>query len=719
MLDGYLLPEVKPGISLEAAAKHIKLLTGSANTEVWFRTFDGAGNAAKLFGTVADQWPEIERLQVEGSNVFVVVNEGGNSDDEINRIRAIFVDADDVPFPSAWHTEPDLIVRRDETHWHAYWRIDDLSVAEFKPAQRSLAERYGTDRVVCNPSRVMRLAGTLHLKDPANPYLVTIEETREEFDPAWGRSKSELLAGLPLAPAKASRKARQATPVKASQETRQAPPGVEFDTETAIERGIALIEKRVEDHGNPVEGQSSDIRTYQMACELKDMGLSPETIHALLMGYWAPHFDSGWIRQKVESAFRNGQNEPGCNPQPTTAETFETYLATHPPEQQTAESWHQYVREKTSLSNWLTRDIKPMDWLLGEVIATSTRMMLYAPTGLGKTNICLALSAHLAARKDFLHWHVHRACRVLYIDGEMPDVLAKLRLQDAVRRLGVDIPKGNLTFVNRADFPDMPPINQVSIANDFKTMPGIDFIEDIIKAVGGVELIVFDNIQSLMTGNMSEGEQWQTVLPWVVQLSQRRIAQIWVHHTGHDDSHAYGDKSREWQLDNVVAMKAVEDPTADICFELDFQKARNRTPDNRADFDKTRITLDGDRWEYQRSATATATLKAAVRKMRLRRAVVSAVYVTTGVNSPPEGFPDFPKGMSGQLIRRRREPNETVLISDGVREAINTIMHEDVAKADIAVALLEAEANGEVVYQDAKTGHHSRAGYIPILPDIQ
>jgi hypothetical protein len=70
-----------------------------------------------------------------------------------------------VPLPDEWHARPDFIVQRDTTHWHAYWLIDDCPVADFRDVQRRLAAHYGTDTAVCNPSRVMRVAGTLHQKD--------------------------------------------------------------------------------------------------------------------------------------------------------------------------------------------------------------------------------------------------------------------------------------------------------------------------------------------------------------------------------------------------------------------------------------------------------------------------------------------------------------------------------------------------------------------------
>src|SRR5207302_965870 len=47
---------------------------------------------------------------------------------------------------------------------------------------------------------------------------------------------------------------------------------------------------------------------------------------------------------------------------------------------------------------------------------------------LGKTNFALALGMRIAAGANFLHWEGRRACKVLYIDGEMSRRLLKQRL---------------------------------------------------------------------------------------------------------------------------------------------------------------------------------------------------------------------------------------------------------------------------------------------------
>jgi hypothetical protein len=241
-------------------------------------------------------------------------------------------------------------------------------------------------------------------------------------------------------------------------------------------------------------------------------------------------------------------------------------------------------------------------------MSTTSRMMLYAPTGLGKTNFAMAMAIHLAAGKDFLRWRVPGARRVMYIDGEMPDVLAQERIWDAVRRLGVR-PEENFFYFNRRDFPDMEPLN---------TEAGRRRVDEWLGVVGNIDLVVFDNIQSLTAGNMRETEIWSAVRPWTQILSDRRIGQIWIHHTGSNETKAYGDSTMQWQLDTVLRLERVEAATSDIAFNLDFTgKSRNRTPKNRHDYEPGLVTLAGDTWTIGPRVNKDSSIEKATQFLRM------------------------------------------------------------------------------------------------------
>src|SRR5579872_2198397 len=131
-----------PCPDMAIAARHIERLTGAADTPVRFRlihddkTIDtpedgflygvndqGKPRAGKLYGSLSECWPDIEAAQQAGYGAFLVVNDGGDTDAEITRVRALFVDADGIALLEErdWHAKPDLIIQRDDTHWHGYW----------------------------------------------------------------------------------------------------------------------------------------------------------------------------------------------------------------------------------------------------------------------------------------------------------------------------------------------------------------------------------------------------------------------------------------------------------------------------------------------------------------------------------------------------------------------------------------------------------------------
>lgn len=239
-----------------------------------------------------------------------------------------------------------------------------------------------------------------------------------------------------------------------------------------------------------------------------------------------------------------------------------------------------------TLEDWRNRDLPEPDFIMGHWLSTTSRVLLTAATGLGKTNFGLALALRVAAGEDFLHWKARRQVRVLYIDGEMSRRLLRQRVLDEERRLGAS----PVTFyaLSHEDIPGFRPLN---------TVEGQAWLDAFIDKLGGVDAVFFDNIMCLTVGDMKDPEPWQQTIPWALSLTKRSIGQIWIHHTGHDETRSYGDKSREWQMDTVAHLDRVERDDTDVSFKLSFKKARERTPATRQDFQDAKIALINDQWE--------------------------------------------------------------------------------------------------------------------------
>jgi len=249
---------------------------------------------------------------------------------------------------------------------------------------------------------------------------------------------------------------------------------------------------------------------------------------------------------------------------------------------------HGYGGLCLTLEQWVARDILKKDLLLGEVFSTTTRAMLSAPTGLGKTHLAVAIGISMAACADFCHWKVHRPARVLVVDGEMPRELIQERLGDAARRLGSQ-PEG-FHCLSREDVEGMPPLD---------TLEGQAWVNGLIGTLNPLDFIILDNLMALTVSDLKDEDGWKMIQPWNLSLTKRHIGSLWINHTGIDKTRDYGTSTRQWQLDTAMLLTKLDEHPADIAFRLDFTKARQRKPSNRDDYDPVNLILEDDAWRTE------------------------------------------------------------------------------------------------------------------------
>ena len=116
-------------------------------------------------------------------NIYATVNpidqksESPAKDEHILRAHFSFADADDLVGLNGLkkinaHCAPDIFVTtgtNPHERRHAYWRLKEpcFDLLEWKQTQSKLAYALGTDRSVVNPSRIMRVAGTVSYPNTA------------------------------------------------------------------------------------------------------------------------------------------------------------------------------------------------------------------------------------------------------------------------------------------------------------------------------------------------------------------------------------------------------------------------------------------------------------------------------------------------------------------------------------------------------------------------
>lgn len=168
-------------IDLDSAAAFLTCLTGTDGwrASVFFQTFDDRPEkrpalARVRVGSLRTHASELRRLNRDGACVAIAINElrgARRLASRVRALRALFIDCDAaLTRPLALAPSISVASRNGPHH---YWLLHPGEpVSLFAAAQRQLAAFYGSDPMVSDPSRVMRVPGFLHQK--AEPFVVQL-----------------------------------------------------------------------------------------------------------------------------------------------------------------------------------------------------------------------------------------------------------------------------------------------------------------------------------------------------------------------------------------------------------------------------------------------------------------------------------------------------------------------------------------------------------------
>jgi RepB DNA-primase N-terminal domain len=169
----------------EATRQFLHLLDPTAR-DFTFQTFaEPNSHNAGLARSTSDRAEVVRLYELGGAGVYVTINETdltGRKRENIKRIRAIWQEDDDGhggPFP----LEPSVVVESSPQHFHRYWLTadgwpaDEQGRADFAAVMERMVTSYGCDKNAKDLSRVLRVPGFLHRKDPARPHMVRSSRT--------------------------------------------------------------------------------------------------------------------------------------------------------------------------------------------------------------------------------------------------------------------------------------------------------------------------------------------------------------------------------------------------------------------------------------------------------------------------------------------------------------------------------------------------------------
>jgi AAA domain/RepB DNA-primase N-terminal domain/Primase C terminal 2 (PriCT-2) len=530
---------------------------------------DGQGEHAEiLHGTLDEVWPKVQTLNTpeRGFGVFVTINETdfkGRRTENIVRPRALFADADSdeqittcMAAIEACGATPSMIVDSGRGR-HFYYVCPDIPIDRFSALQKSLIDKFGTDPAVKDLPRVMRLPGTLHLKDPTKPRPVKLFPT-DRSEP-WKISDLIDKLKLSLAVPTTGPASDKVVPFKRPKQLAQV-----SDSKRACESLADGLETDIQELRSavlaiPPSAISTEPEWMRLARALAwEANIYPQRAETLweildLASRGAPGYDEEDNRKRFEryiSEARGRKNPITINTvfhmanqhgwkgtsQFTTATTSSDFGATGASTNAVANGASSNIVQTpaTPARAVAIADLplipKKREWLHGIDLMRGAVSMLVAPGARSKTTWLITTALACASGRPLQAAHVYGTLRVLYLSAEDSTNEMALRVRAAMKHHALSDPDVSGLHVIGAERWGLhllranggaPAIDQggwdALIAELDRILPDVLIIDPLINILGGV--------------NVNENSAAALLMGRFVELAvKRHIAVIIAHH---------------------------------------------------------------------------------------------------------------------------------------------------------------------------------------------
>ena len=217
------------------------------------------------------------------------------------------------------------------------------------------------------------------------------------------------------------------------------------------------------------------------------------------------------------------------------------------------------------LSEFLEMELPARENVLAPWLPSQGLAMIHAPRGVGKTFLAISIAYAVASGGTFLKWTAPTPRGVLFIDGEMPQVV----MQDRFAAVATSV-----DYEQQVPLRIITPDQQNYAMPDLATPEGQEAVNAHIT--DDISLLIADNLSSLIrSGKENEAESWEPVQTWALGLRKLGKSVLLIHHSGKAGQQR-GTSRREDVLDTVIALKrpAGYNPQDGAVFEVHCEKAR-------------------------------------------------------------------------------------------------------------------------------------------------
>ncbi len=229
----------------------------------------------------------------------------------------------------------------------------------------------------------------------------------------------------------------------------------------------------------------------------------------------------------------------------------------------------------TTLASLLDREFPPREVLVSPWLRSGESVLLWAPTGVGKTMLVNTLALAVAGGGKVAGWGADKPRKVLLVDGEMHIEDLKDRmvlLGDAVEGIDMEAARGNLVILSRQD--QGPDTKFPNLADE----AGQEAIMERIRKMG-VKLVILDNFSTLAeVADENEAAAMNPILAFLMRLKQAGVACILVHHSGKSGESYRGSSKLATTFEVIIGLKRLEGHEVDhgAAFEVEWTKYRGK-----------------------------------------------------------------------------------------------------------------------------------------------
>jgi len=360
----------------------------------------------------AVEW--VEQMNNLGYNMYAVRNpirattKGSASDTDVVAAFFLWADCDD---PAAAGN----VYRFDGPKWsaavttgrtpsvrvHTYWELKEpcTDMAAWRAMQVTIAQHFASDPAVINPSRIMRIGGTVSFPDSrkqSRGYIKEITTINTEYDDARAPVTLDQMA----------RVFGERTPAKAAP---QPVTGLQIDTgpqfQTLDRERLAIQAMSGMDWHNAV---------IRLVASYVGKGLADGEIHALTQPLTLSGYTGDDTAREVQTAI-DGARRKGWTPEPQYASPAALTIATAPAQSFDAAQ----AAPRPDGLEWFD-DVEPVladGYLVKGLLAKGAMSVVYGPSNSGKTFFALDLAYNIAIGSAWRGMRVSPAA-VLYLAAE-------------------------------------------------------------------------------------------------------------------------------------------------------------------------------------------------------------------------------------------------------------------------------------------------------------